>query len=192
MTCNCRYCNDELTEDNWRPNDMKRNNYACKHCLYQRYDQPQAFEKNKRNNPNRMWVHNGTEYVYIKSSHPLHKPGRWRFEDGMSFLFDPDSVIADEEIKVGYVYAITHPKYKGWVKIGKAQDMEKRHSSYQTYSPKEDYVLNHYILVQDRGAVEALAKRAAAKIATDIGRKEWFEMDVNKAVEILKDLESTA
>jgi hypothetical protein len=55
-----------------------------------------------------------------------------------------------ESIRCGYVYAITNPAWKNFIKIGSSVDVVDRLKSYQTSSPLRDYFLLDYYFVWDR------------------------------------------
>jgi hypothetical protein len=121
---------------------------------------------NKKNST-RMFV-NGQ---YIPKSHPLHKPGRYII-DG----FFGEALVEDDKSKAGYIYCITNPAWPGLVKVGKAVSVDKRFSSYQTYSPFRDFVLEWSVHVDDVHAIEAAFHRHYKEVSG-----EWYEMTANEA-----------
>jgi hypothetical protein len=129
-------------------------------------------EKNKR----RMFV----DGKYIPQSHPLYKPGRYTSFEDAAF----SSLRNYRHTKAGYVYVISNPAWKGWVKVGMAIDAEDRCKSYQTSSPFRDYSLLYSVYVTDRRVIEKKAHKRIAKIAED-RQNEWFFVDPLKAIDCI-------
>ena len=138
-------------------------------------------KRNVKSNPNRMWVDGN----YVKESHPLHKPGRYTSFGDAAFA----ALQKDEQVKEGYVYAITNPAWPEWVKIGMAIDAEDRLKGYQTSSPMRDYQLVHAIATPDRARAERVAHKAAALCGERQG--EWFKIANEEAVTILQHIKET-
>lgn len=138
-------------------------------------------KRNVKSNPNRMWVDGN----YVKESHPLHKPGRYTSFGDAAFA----ALQKDEQVKEGYVYAITNPAWPEWVKIGMAIDAEDRLKGYQTSSPMRDYQLVHAIATPDRARAERVAHKAAAMCGDRQG--EWFKIPSEEAVTILQHIKET-
>jgi hypothetical protein len=128
-----------------------------------------------------MWVDGN----YVKESHPLHKPGRYTSFGDAAFA----ALQKDEQVKEGYVYAITNPAWPEWVKIGMAIDAEDRLKGYQTSSPMRDYQLVHAIATPDRARAERVAHKAAAMCGDRQG--EWFKIANEEAVTILQHIKET-
>jgi hypothetical protein len=89
--------------------------------------------------------------------------------------------------KRGFVYIITNPAYPGYVKIGKALDVLSRLSSYQTYSPRRDYVLEDYKFFSNRKAAEDLMKKLLSGEQGD-AEGEWFKVGVDMAKRTLSNV----
>ena len=138
-------------------------------------------KRNVKSNPNRMYV----DGKYVKESHPLHKPGRYTSFGDAAFA----ALQKDEQVKEGYVYAITNPAWPEWVKIGMAIDAEDRLKGYQTSSPMRDYQLVHAIATPDRARAERVAHKAAALCGERQG--EWFKIANEEAVTILQHIKET-
>jgi len=124
-------------------------------------------------NTNRMFV-NGK---YIPSSHPLHKPGRYKSLD------DAWSHSKIESTELGEVYIIVNDAWPEWVKVGKAVSSEDRLNGYQTSSPFRDYSVIATLTVKDRHVKEREMHKAFAHFA-DERRGEWFKIDRVKAINI--------
>ena len=156
---------------NWHIPMMKKKHYRCIPC------------DNKVNaiwNPKRMYV-NGK---YIKTTHPLYKPGRYKTFNEAAF----EGTYKLSDVKEGYVYVISNKAWPGWVKIGMAVDAEERLSGYQTSSPHRDYVLEHSVASNDRRKSEREAHTRALPLATD-SKGEWFKLSVEQAITILDNLD---
>lgn len=160
---------------NWYICMMKKKHYRCIPC-----DKLVKNKSNPINNPKQMYV-NGK---YIKHSHPLHKPGRYKTFNDAAF----EGTYKLSSIKAGYVYAITNKAWPGWVKIGMAIDAEERLSGYQTSSPMRDFVLEHYVASNDRRKSEREAHTRALPLSIDC-KGEWFKMSVEQAITILDSLD---
>ena len=160
---------------NWYTCMMKKKHYRCIPC-----DKLVKSKSNPINNPRQMYV-NGK---YIKHSHPLHKPGRYKTFNDAAFA----GTYKLESIKEGYVYVITNKAWPEWVKIGMAIDAEDRLNGYQTSSPMRDYVLEYSVASNDRRKSEKEAHTRALPLATDC-KGEWFKMSVEQAITILDNLD---
>lgn len=167
---NCYECSTELNQDNWMPSFSKSNIKICKSCYRDKFNT----KNNKINNPLQMRV-NGK---YISRKHPLYKAGNYKSWD------DVHSHTVLETVKEGEVYIITNPAWPDWVKIGMAIDAKDRCKSYQTSSPLRDYKVMYSVATQDRRTAEAVAHKAAEKIAERRG--EWFKMSVGQAKECIQ------
>lgn len=131
-----------------------------------------------RKNNKRMWV-NGK---YIASTHPLHKPGRYKTFTDAAF----DSLAKYELSREGQVYIITNPNFPEWVKVGMAVDSEDRLNGYQTSSPFRDYALFTCWSVVDRRSAESEAHSLLEKT---YGRKgEWFNCTPEQARDSIAEL----
>jgi hypothetical protein len=89
--------------------------------------------------------------------------------------------------KEGYVYVITSKAHEGWVKIGMADDPNKRLSQYQTSSPYRDFTLEHSVHSTDNRKAEAEAHLRARLVASQ-NNYEWFKLSVEEAITILDNL----
>jgi hypothetical protein len=88
-----------------------------------------------------------------------------------------------------YIYVITHPKFEGWIKLGRAVDVNKRLRTYQTHCPDRDFKLEFSIKTpyykQIEGYFDYFIKEQ---------KREWFkcsvEFSINKIKEIVEDIEN--
>lgn len=133
-------------------------------------ERQRASTHHKKNN-NRMWV----DGKYIPTSHPLHKPGRYKTFEEAAF----SSLAKYESSKEGQVYIITNPSFPDWVKVGMAVDANDRLKGYQTSSPYRDYSLYFKFSVKDRRSAEAACHETLGKVF--IRKGEWFKCDPKAA-----------
>ena len=75
------------------------------------------------------------------------------------------------QIKEGFVYVLTNPAWKGWIKVGMAVDADDRCSAYQTGSPHRDYTVKY--------------KRFF--IASDVNG-EWFNVTEHNAQKVIDSI----
>tara|TARA_R110000737_G_scaffold307141_1_gene314985 strand:+ start:39 stop:593 length:555 start_codon:yes stop_codon:yes gene_type:complete len=129
----------------------------------------------EKKNHTRMFV-NGK---YIPKTHPLFKAGRYKSFGDADFA----TIQRDTKVKEGYVYAISNAAWPDWIKIGKAEDIDKRYNSYQTSSPMRDYKLIHSVYFDDRNAAELKAHTIAQGIGAR--KNEWFKLTEDQALEVL-------
>ena len=88
-------------------------------------------------------------------------------------------------IPEGFVYILTNPAWKGWLKVGMAIDANDRHNSYQTSSPLRDYVLEYKKFFTNRSKAEQDAhKQLIGK--GNIFNGEWFQTSVKKAKKVIE------
>jgi len=96
------------------------------------------------------------------------------------------TIKAFNQIKEGYIYAITNPAWAGWVKIGMAVDADDRLSNYQTSSPFRDYHIEAKQFTTDKKKLEEIAHKEAAKLGVQLG--EWFKINKLQAISLIKSL----
>lgn len=171
MPC-CRLCAvDLVVGDTWHLSRHRKRENICISCRSQK--------TNPVSNAQRMYV-NGK---YIPSSHPLHKPGRYKSFSDAAFASLQNYTSAKE----GYVYVITNPAWDGWVKVGMAIDAEDRLAGYQTSSPFRDYELTYSVYCDDRRLSERKAHKAVGLLA-NCRKGEWFQLPVEDAVDCISAL----
>ena len=83
--------------------------------------------------------------------------------------------------KEGYVYIITNPAWKGWLKVGMAVDAEDRCKSFQTSSPYRDYQLEYCAYFNNR----RVAEEKMVKVS-DSNTSEWFKVSVIDAIKVIE------
>lgn len=85
--------------------------------------------------------------------------------------------------RVGTVYAMTHPKHPGFVKVGMAASMRDRLGSYNAGCPDRAYKLEIAVRVPDRVVAE---RRAHEMLALFHHSHEWFACPVDIAVQAVE------
>jgi len=127
---------------------------------------------------------------YISKNHPwiIHRAGNWTSTD----ITDISPIQRDTKSKEGYVYAISDPRSVGWIKIGKADDIDTRHANFQTYTPHRNYKLIHSVQFYDHHVAEVKAHLLAeARTALPWSKHEngeWFQLTEEQALEILREV----
>ena len=132
----------------------------------------------KKRIASRMYV----DGKYIPTSHPLHKPGRYKGFSDAAF----SSLKNYSKSKQGQVYVMRNPSFPGWCKIGKAVDAEDRLKNFQTSSPYRDYELVAVFDSEDRRKDESKAHDLLRKHYAFRG--EWFFCDASLAINKLNVL----
>lgn len=86
----------------------------------------------------------------------------------------------------GFLYIIENKAWPNYYKIGMTLDTEERLRSYQTYSPKRDYVLRSYRFFKNRRQAE---KELHKLLENERAEGEWFELpDVIIFLEKIKQI----
>ena len=161
----CIDCSTLLVlEENWTQARLEQGKYVCKPCWQFRDAQ-------------RMYV-NG-KHVSVK--HPLYKAGKYKTFEGAAF----SALAGYEKSSEGYVYVITNPCWKGWIKVGMAIDAEDRCKQYQTSSPFRDYTLKFKKYFDNRRSAEQQAHKKIRNISKD-NNGEWFKVSISEAKEIIQ------
>jgi len=124
-------------------------------------------------NKNRMFV-NGK---YIPSSHPLHKPGRYKSLD------DAWSHNKIESVDQGEVYIIINAAWPDWVKVGKAVSSSDRLNGYQTSSPFRDYEVVATLATDNRHTKEREMHKIFEHFSEE-RKGEWFKIDKLTAIKL--------
>lgn len=156
-------------------------NYTKKEAVFEDgdwwYKSPSGYRQrvstHAAKNSNRMFV-NGK---YIPSSHPLHKPGRYKSLD------DAWSHTQIESTQQGDVYIIINSAWPDWVKVGKASIAEDRLNGYQTSSPFRDYEIIAKLPAENRHEKEREMHKIFDHFAND-RRGEWFNIDKLTAIKL--------
>lgn len=165
-TKNCRSCEAPLiVGENCTEKRMAHSMYFCQPC--------ERIEVQQRS----MYV----DGKYIPKSHPLYRPGKFKTFEGAAFSALSNYETSNE----GYVYVITNPCWKGWIKVGMAIDSEDRCKQYQTSSPFRDYALRFKKYFDDRRSAEQQAHKKIRNISKD-NNGEWFKVSISEAKEIIQ------
>ena len=133
---------------------------------------------NPTTNANMLYI-NGK---YISRKDPKYKmfrPGRYKISDGS---IEAGNVGLNK--KEGYIYVLVNPHFENWVKIGMAEDVDKRLSQFNTAYPKRDGQMVYTVKVSNMRKAEKKAHTIAGKLAKRT-EKEWFTLTVGQAIDIL-------
>ena len=180
----CTSCNTNKPVEDWYKNKSQTDglDVICKSCrtsYNKKYNSKYNFKNFPVNNPLRMFV-NGK---YVSKTHPLYKPGRYKTFEGAAF----SSLSNYEKSTEGYVYLITNPAWKGWVKVGMAIDANDRCNQYQTSSPMRDYKLTYSKYFKHRRVAESKAHKLCGNKATE-NNNEWFKININDAINLIESI----
>jgi hypothetical protein len=167
----CNSCGvDLILNDNYKQYRYDQKDYTCISC-YSDYKKKEHAED--------MYV-NGKR---ISRLHPLYKPGRYKTFEGAAF----SSLSNYEKSTEGFVYLITNPAWKGWVKIGMAIDANDRCNQYQTSSPMRDYKLEYSKQFNHRRTAEAKAHELCANKSIE-NNNEWFKINIKDAINLIDSI----
>jgi len=83
-------------------------------------------------------------------------------------------------IPEGFLYLVTHPQFKGWVKAGMTIDYEQRLATYNIADPLARFELAAVRWVSDRRASERQLLCRLANVAKE-SRGEWFKLSLSEA-----------
>lgn len=83
-----------------------------------------------------------------------------------------------------YIYIIEHPKFKGWIKLGRTVNLKSRLDGYQTGCPFREYkmVYNKYI----PNSILVTTIENYFKLNIHNNGFEWFECTVENAISIIE------
>ena len=140
-------------------------------------DGRRRLKSHQKKNFTRMFVSG----KYVPKTHPMHKSGNFKtFEEAWTHK-------DLNKQKRGYVYAISNPAWPGWVKVGMAVDANDRLKSYQTSSPKRDYILISAFKTENKNKDEKKAHFILRKKCSEqLG--EWFKISVEDAISVINEL----
>ena len=88
--------------------------------------------------------------------------------------------------KSGYLYIISNPAHKGWLKIGVTENINDRLHTYQTGDPQRSYKVEHYVFHPDCYSAEKKIKDMMHYFALR-EKNEWFECDLQTAIVRLQE-----
>lgn len=105
---------------------------------------------------------------------------------------DGESLITRSNSPKGWLYVLSHPSFKGWIKIGKTRNLSARISSYNTGTPNSN---NHYKFeyhfpkgedpYPDAMGVEKRIHSELSSIQSDGDTREWYRMTVEQAIDVI-------
>ena len=92
-------------------------------------------------------------------------------------------------MKEGFIYIISNPVHKGFLKIGVTENIAARLHVYQVGDPKRSYKVEYYIAHPDCYKAEKKIKEMMHYFAKS-QRNEWFECDLSIAkVRLIEQLD---
>ena len=86
------------------------------------------------------------------------------------------------------LFCITNPSFEGWVKVGKAVDVERRLSSFNGSSPYRNYKIKYFREFDNCSRAEYFLLNKLGSIS-DEQSSEWFKIDLDKAIDVIKNHE---
>ena len=143
---------------------------------------------------------NGQRMRLGNPKHPFNsvcrKEGMWKAFEKMGLIKPNAEKLLEikekmshsfNEIVDGYVYVLTNPAWKDWIKVGMAVDAEDRCNAYQTGSPHRDYTVQYKRFFKDRRSAEQKAHDLLSEIAPDVNG-EWFNVTKTNAQKIIESI----
>ena len=94
------------------------------------------------------------------------------------------------EKRKGYIYMISSPTFKDWVKIGQTQNVDKRLAGFNSHNPLRDFIVDCFIEDDHVGKAESYLLYLIYKECGEACHGEWTKIrDKDKAVQIMKNYE---
>lgn len=87
---------------------------------------------------------------------------------------------------LGFIYGVTHPRFPGYVKVGKARSAAQRLRQYNTGCPHRAYELAFAIVVPNMHEAEQRAFRRLR--GSRVEGTEWFAIHPQDAFNLLTSL----
>ena len=124
------------------------------------------------------------EIISANSQPPIPRKGR------------RTSFIDGETIESGWVYVIHNTSWPGWIKVGKAAELESRMRGYRTYEPNEDAVFEYLAAFESPNALsieEAVHTSLEARFRNDPENttrrpnSEWYKTDLSTIIQSISD-----
>jgi len=81
-----------------------------------------------------------------------------------------------------YIYIITHPKFDGWIKLGRALNVSKRLENYQTYCPDRAFKLEYSLKTEYVYHIELYFENNIKG-----NRYEWYKCSVEYAMNLINE-----
>jgi hypothetical protein len=88
--------------------------------------------------------------------------------------------------KKGFIYCITNPSFEGWVKVGKALNLKKRLTGFNGSTPYRNFKVEYKRKFENYSRAEYFLL-CKLNIASEKQSSEWFKIDLNKAIDIIKN-----
>ena len=104
------------------------------------------------------------------------------------------SFIDAETIESGWVYALHNTSWPGWIKVGKAADLDSRMGSYRTYEPNDESVFEYlaafpsqFALTIEEAVHDSLGARFRNDPENEIRRGEWYKAELSTNVQSISE-----
>jgi len=92
------------------------------------------------------------------------------------------------QYKEAYIYLIIHPKFDGWVKIGRTVNLVNRLLTYQVGCPNREYKYVYTKLV----SIDLLRKiEDYFKVNIHSRGWEWYKISIEEAISIIEKIINT-
>ena len=85
----------------------------------------------------------------------------------------------------GFIYVVVNPAWEGWVKVGRAVDVDARVKSYNTSSPFRDYEAVYYTSIENPVLIERYFTENYGS-----ENNEWFNLTIECAIDIIEKLKN--
>lgn len=82
-----------------------------------------------------------------------------------------------------YIYIVTHPKFEGWIKLGRTNDPKRRLNDYQTNCPDFGYKLEYSIATEYYYNIETYFDNYIAG-----NKREWYKCSVLDAINTINKI----
>jgi len=127
---------------------------------------------------NNMSLRKACEYLKEKTKRHLSAPGLKKHMDKKYGIGEWLSKAKGE------IYIISNPAWKGWIKVGKSINADKRLSQFQAGCPLKDFKIVKIITVKNQIKAEKKVLEFMKFFAED-NNGEWIKINTDKAIEIL-------
>lgn len=154
----------------------KQTSTAIKRRIRVKKDKPKVFVKyiNCAECSNSFSVYNKLKVKYCSDA--CREIANKRNSDNY-FEKQRENDIDRNKLKVSkFIYILTHPKFDGWCKLGRADNVDDRLLQYQTSCPLREFKMYFHIFVNDARFYENFFKRNFIN-----NGYEWFKIDKEEA-----------
>ena len=86
----------------------------------------------------------------------------------------------------GWIYVVTNPKWKNWVKVGVTRNLKKRLSSYNTSSPNRDFRIEWHKYHDKSTELESIIHDLPTLNPFRGHSKEWYNLSAKDCIPIIE------